>query len=222
MENKVRYFNNQNLEARSIKKEFSPDGDLSKSPWENASWVEFDTSYDPSVVHPEAMTSIAVLWSNHYIYFAFRSLYSELNVFSDGNPDQQHWELWNRDVVEVFINPFPHRMNVYWEFEVAPNNLWIDLAIDLDKKPFHDASWNSGFEHSTRISKEPRIWDCEMRIPVASFGVNEISAGQEWRVNLYRCDGPGDDSVRRFLAWCPTFDENFHVPAGFGLLSFID
>jgi len=222
MRNKSEYFNSQIIEARRIEKDFTPDGNLSKSPWKSAKWIEFDTSYDPAFTYPEAMTSTAVLWSEQYIYFAYRSLYSELNIFTDGSPDQQYWELWNRDVVEVFINPFPHRMKVYWEFQVAPNNLWIDLAIDLDRKPFNDATWNSGFEHATRINEEAKIWVCEFRIPVAAFGVDSITADQEWRINLYRCDGLGDDNVRRFLAWCPTYEFNYHIPASFGRLCFLE
>jgi len=118
----------------------------------------------------------------------------------------------------VFINPYPDRVRIYWEFEVAPNNLWIDLQIDLDRKPFHDAGWDYGFDHKTNIEKE--FWHCEMRIPVSCFGSPRIEAGVEWRVNFYRCDGPGDDTVRRFLAWNPTDEKNFHVPARFGILRF--
>ena len=55
------------------------------------------------------------------------------------------WQLWDKDVVEVFINPFPGQINTYFEFEVAPNNQWIDLAINLDNEPVLDVNWDSGF-----------------------------------------------------------------------------
>jgi len=57
-----------------------------------------------------------------------------------------------------------------------------------------------------------------MRIPVAGFSLDAIFPEQEWRINLYRCDGPGNDSVRRFPPWCPKYNENFHVPASFDRL----
>ena len=53
-------------------------------------------------------------------------------------------------VLPNFVNPEPARVNHYYEFEVAPNNQWIDLEIDKDKTPFNDAKWNSGFDHATR------------------------------------------------------------------------
>ena len=48
-----------------------------------------------------------------------------------------------------FSNPQPERITHYYEFEVAPNNQWIDLEIEKTKTPFNDAAWNSGFSHAT-------------------------------------------------------------------------
>jgi len=51
-------------------------------------------------------------------------------------------ELWNKDVAEVFLNPQPERLWHYYEFEVAPNNQWIDLEIAGKGISDHDAKWN--------------------------------------------------------------------------------
>jgi len=101
--------------------------------WEIASRIIFDTSYRPGERFPEARTEVASLWSNTYLYFAFWSKYTELYTYAGEEVSQERWGLWERDVVEVFINPFPDRMNTYFELEVAPNNQWVDLAIDLEK-----------------------------------------------------------------------------------------
>ena len=61
---------------------------------------------------------------------AFWCHYTELNLYLGEDAGQKRWELWNRDVAEVFLTPFPESLHRYWEFEVAPNNLWIDLAIE--------------------------------------------------------------------------------------------
>jgi hypothetical protein len=115
-------------------------------------------------------------------------------------------------------------VNHYFEFEVAPNNQWVDLEVDLDKDPAYDHTWDSNFLHATRVDPTARIWTCEMKIPAASMHVQSIRPGWECRVNLYRCDGPGDDAQRRFLAWSPTYCTNlsdyFHVPARFGKIRF--
>jgi alpha-galactosidase len=204
--------------AGQCRRDFEPDADLEKSDWKNA----IPVSLGPQGRFPDAKTEVAALWSKSFVYFAFRSNYTELNMFEGKDGSVQTWGLWNRDVVEVFINPFPDRINQYWEFEVAPNNLWIDLAIDLDKDPFHDSGWYSGFQHATRIETRLARWDCEMRIPVSSMDVGEVLPGTEWRINFFRCDGLGDDSKRRFLAWIPTLDESFHVPSRFGLIRFVE
>jgi alpha-galactosidase len=216
------YFGQRTAHAVRLSGDFSPTGDPDNPVWTPVAREVFETSYDPSITYPEARTEVAIGWTVKQIYIAFWSRYTELNVYEGEDPTAQRWELWDRDVAEVFVNPFPEFVNQYWEFEVAPNNQWIDLAIDLDRDPFHNADWYSGFEHSTSVDELGKIWFCEMRIPALAFGLQQLEVGMEWRANFYRCDGPGDDSVRRFLAWSPTYESNFHVPESFGRLLFVD
>lgn len=202
--------------------DFVPNGDLSKQVWQGVEPIRFEEAAAGRKPYPEAETHVASLWTPAYVYFAFKAKYTSLNCYQGEPIEKERWQLWNRDVVEVFINPEPERVNHYYEFEVAPNNQWIDLVIDLDKKPFNDAGWNSGFEHATRIEEKSRVWTCEMRIPAASMKAGAITAGQEWRLNFYRADGPGDDSQRRFLSWSPLpGGRSFHQPASFGIIRFV-
>lgn len=205
-----------------VQTEWEPDGNLNREVWQKSSGVVFQTSYHPDLRHPEAETRVAAVWSSEYLYVAFWCLYTELNLFGTDDSETEKWGLWDRDVAEVFLNPFPKRINQYWEFEVAPNNRWIDLAIDLNSDPIHSAAWDSGFQHETRVFPEIRQWWCEMRIPFQAFEEAEVGPGIEWRGNFYRCDGPGDDSSRRFLAWSPTYEKCFHTPERFGRLRFVD
>ena len=126
-------------------------------------------------------------------------------------------------MVEVFLNPQPQRVNHYFEFEVAPNNQWIDLEIDKTKDPFNDASWNSGFEHATRIDVKGRVWTAEMRIALAAMNVKDPRPGSQWRVNFFRAAGKGGDDHRKFLAWSIIPEgKTFHVPARFGILKLVE
>src|SRR5882762_5949216 len=129
----------------------APDGDLSKTFWKNSDFVDFDQDAWGKSHYPEVSTRVKSLWTDSYIYFAFLGRYDSLNTYGDEDPGPERWQLWNRDVVEVFLNPQPERVQHYYEFEVAPNNQWIDLEIDKTKDPFNSASWNSGFEHATHI-----------------------------------------------------------------------
>jgi len=216
------YLSEQRIVSRFSGAGFVPDADLTKKEWGIAERISFDTSYRPGERFPGACTEVASLWSNTHLYFAFWSKYTELNTYSGEDASLERWGLWERDVVEVFVNPFPDRINTYWEFEVAPNNQWVDLAIDLEKNPFYDMSWNSGFDHATRVDEPNGVWYCEMRIPLVSLDVAQINPGTEWRANFYRCDGSGDPARRRSLAWSPTTVASFHSPNCFGIIRFED
>jgi hypothetical protein len=204
--------------ARRLDRDYLPDADLFKAAWQDASRLTLVDTENPQRSHPGAHTAVAVRWSQEHIYVAFWCHYTDLNLYLGEDSGRKRWELWKRDVAEVFLTPFPEAPNLYWEFEVAPNNLWIDLAIENFKSVHLDAGWNSGFAHATSIDDRSKLWTCEMRIPAVSLGIPQIECGREWRINFFRCDGLGNDSQRRFLAWSPTFQLNFHVPERFGWL----
>lgn len=219
------YTSDAGIGARRCRRDFVPDGDLRKPAWKRAQWVEFAHDMSGRRSYPGAATRVAVLWSRRYLYVGFSCQYDRLNVYEGEDPARERWELWDRDVAEVFVNPQPERVSHYYEFEVAPNNQWIDLEIDKTKVPFNDAGWNSGFAHATRIgqSGDPagRVWTCEMRIPVAALGVTAMPPAHDWRINFFRADGVGGDTGRRFLAWNAIPEGNtFHVPERFGRLRF--
>ncbi len=202
-------------------KDFVPDGNLEKQIWRKAQWVCFDYDMSGQTHFPEADTRVAALWTSNYVYFAYRCQYTTLNIYEGEDPARERWKLWERDVVEVFINPQPERVNHYYEFEVAPNNQWIDLEINRDKTPFNDAKWDSHFEHATRIDSKKHVWTCEMRIPVAVMGVKTMAPDTDWRINFFRDDGPGDNTQRRVMCWSPIpGGKTFHTPTRFGIIHF--
>lgn len=217
------YTSKLSMESRYSGKDFAPDGDLKKLVWKKAKWITFDHDWVDKHRYPQAETRVASCWTHGQFYLAYQCKYSSLNVYEGQVAAKEKWGLWERDVVEAFLNPDPTHVNHYYEFEVAPNNLWIDLEINLDHKPFNDAAWNSGFTHATHIRKG--VWTCELRIPVAHMTKPryEIRPGTEWRGNFFRADGAGDDSKRRLLAWSPTLTPkaNFHVPTRFGIIRFV-
>jgi hypothetical protein len=222
MKSKSPYTSNVKIHSRFAAEGFTPDGNLEKPVWKRAEWIRFSHDMAGQPDYPQAETRVASFWTATDVYFAFRCRYDTLNVYEGEDPAKERWELWERDVVEVFANPQPERVNHYYEFEVSPNNQWIDLEIDKDKDPFNDAGWNSGFEHATRIDEKSRIWTCEMRIPLQPMNVSVIQPGDEWRINFYRADGPGEDSTRRFMSWSTIPEgKSFHAPTRFGIIRFV-
>lgn len=207
--------------AKRAARDFSPDGNLSKQVWKQAKWVEFEHDLSGKSNHPNAATHVSAVWTDQSIYFAFWCRYDWLNVYEGEDIAKERWELWNRDVAEVFLNPQPERISHYYEFEVAPNNQWIDLEIEKKNDPFNDASWNSGFEHATRIDSTNHVWTAEIRIPLSAIKAKSIHPGMTWRVNFFRAAGQGGDEQRMFLAWSTIpKGQTFHVPGRFGILRF--
>jgi hypothetical protein len=218
------YIRNITITSKFSAADFAPDANLSKKVWKDAVRVTLDRDRFGHTRFPDSETHVASLWTPGYVYFAYWCRYRSLNIYAGEDPAKERWELWNRDVVEAFINPLPEHFLHYYEFEVAPNNQWIDLEIDLTRKPMEDAGWDSHFEHATKIDVEHKVWVMEMRIPVRSMKVNAIQPGDEWRLNLYRCDGPGDDTQRRFMSWSALpegHNKSFHQPASFGIIKFV-
>ena len=210
------------LIASYLDVDFIPDGNLDKAIWSTAEKVHFDRDAFKGTRHPEVETTVASLWTNHYLYLAYWSGYTTLNTFEGEDPKVQRWQLWDRDVVEAFIAPQSDETPHYYEFEVAPNNQWIDLEINFGSKESPNAEWNSSLLHATRIDETRRIWTAELRIPVETMGARSIDQNTEWRINLYRADGAGSDAERNLLCWSPLPINNgsFHQPASFGLLKF--
>lgn len=211
------------LQAKHVSEDFAPDAKLRKKVWQKAQWAQFENNISGSSKYPESRTRVAAAWSDKYVYFAFICKYDALNVFEGEDISRERWELWTRDVAEVFLNPQPERLLHYYEFEIAPNNQWIDLEITRSEKPNHDASWNSGFEHLVRVDAKHHIWNAEMRIPLSSMDGAGVRPGTEWRVNFFRAAGKGPDTQRKFLAWS-TIPEGttFHVPSRFGILRLVN
>ena len=212
------YTSNYTTSAYSIPENFTPNADLNKAVWQDVPKLKLEHFRKPKSYIPRIDTQVAIVYTPSHFYLAYWCQYFEINHFKSENLDVEFWQLWDKDVVEVFINPFPEQINTYFEFEVAPNNQWIDLAINLDNEPVLNVNWDSGFTHATRIYT--KTWVCEMSIPVKSMGLKQIDPGMNWRINFYRCDGIGNVDQRRLLAWSPTLDNSFHIPQRFGTIHF--
>jgi Carbohydrate family 9 binding domain-like len=172
------YTSDAQLEAKRATVDFALDGNVDKKLWKRANWVEFIHNMAGNANYPEQATRVASLWTDGYVYFAFSCRYDVLNVFEGEDVSKEKWELWNRDVVEIFLNPQPERQLHYYEFEVAPNNRWIDLEITRGEKPNHDPSWNSGFQHATRVDARHHIWTSR-KSHLAQNGVQTSSVPEE-------------------------------------------
>ena len=80
------YSSNAHMEATRSPAEFVADGDLTKSSWKHAQWVEFDNDASGKLHYREAATRVASVWTEAHIYFAFSSRYDSLNIYEGEDP----------------------------------------------------------------------------------------------------------------------------------------
>jgi hypothetical protein len=143
----------------------------------------------------------------------------------NANPqlDKKTLGLWHKDVFEIFVAPDASTPDRYFEFEAAPTGEWVDLAISFaPNDSLAPGKRQTDFEFQSGMTTAASVANGRISVAICipwSDAIPKPSRGDEWRVNLFRCVGEGDE---RYLAWQPTFtaEPNFHVPEVFGRLRF--
>jgi len=183
--------------------------------WQTASPIRFSADWQGKHPDPALETEVRMLWTPAILYLRFVCHYRGLFVFQDSDPNGHRDHLWDRDVAEAFLQPVPSQARFYKEFEIAPNGMWIDLAIS----PAGLADLNSALSRSVHADEQTKTWAAEMAIPMASI-VADFNPDETWHANFYRVEGKTEP--RQYMAWQPTHSAkpNFHVPEAFGTLRF--
>lgn len=202
--------------ANFIDRESPPDTNPESSFWSGTSPVIAESDF---YGHPISghRTEILLRWTPQNLYVLFVCPYQELNLKPNPNLTAETYELWNWDVAEVFVGADFKNIRRYKEFEVSPQGEWVDLDVNLDNPP-HEVGWvwQSGCEVAARIDPAEKIWYGFMRIPWPAIDSRLPSAGNELRINFFRCQGSDPD--RKYITWRPVHRESFHTPESFGIL----
>src|SRR5580704_2665137 len=191
------------------------EGFPAEAAWENAPAIRFDHDWQGKHADPQRQTEVRMLWTREAFYLRFLAHYRSITVFADAEPNGRRDQLWDRDVVEVFLQPAGEDARHYKEFEVSPNGFWIDLDI----APGEKRDLKSGLRRRVNIDEKSKTWKAELALPMKSLATRfEPSAA--WRVNFYRVEGASEP--RFYSAWRPTETPvpNFHIPEAFGKLVF--
>jgi gluconolactonase len=190
--------------------------------WSHAATARMDRDCSRLIEYPQLATQIRGFWTDTDLYLLFICPYETLNLWLPATNAHARPNLWDRDVVEMFLGDDWQNIRHYREFEIAPTADWIDIAIDLDH-PDETFAWRSGWQTMARIDARTHIWYAAARIPLKSISTATVKPGTQWRMNLYRIDGQGPDPRRHFLCWQPTcvvYHDPNHVPDHFGTLRF--
>ena len=182
--------------------------------WRSAKPILFDSDWQGKNADPQRQTEVRLLWTHEFLYLKFLANYRLITVFDDSDSNGRRDKLWDRDVAEVFLQPDPHQLRRYKEFEVSPNGFWIDLEINNGKL----RHLKTGLQRRVNIDEAKKTWTAELAIPMKSL--TEHFDPAVWHVNFFRVEGPTEP--RFYSAWQPTNtpQPNFHVPERFGYLKF--
>ena len=197
-----------------------PVGDFENLLWRKAREVSIENYWSCERAEAGRHARAKLLWSDSTLYVRFDAAQNEPLIVSDKpNLNAKTRGLWDRDVFEIFVAPDFNQPQKYYEFEVAPNGEWIDLAIGIapDGRRETDFDYESGMQSAARIETGKIL--TAIKIPWRAFK-RTPRAGDVWRGNLFRCVGAG--ATRGYLAWraTETIEPNFHVPEAFGEFEF--
>lgn len=137
-------------------------------------------------------------------------------------------DIFEEEVVELFISPGETVPITYYEFEVSPLGTMLDL---IAHNPTGDRSsmsvifaWDCpGLVWSVqRMDHEPR-WTASLSLPWRSIGATTAMLPRIWRANFCRIERPRGQEPE-FTCWSPTMTDpaDFHRPAFFGYLRLPD
>jgi len=209
--------------------DFEISGDGANANWGKTDWVNIaqrDTADKRSTAERPYETKAKALYSSTGMYFLFhcedKKLTSALQAdFSD---------LWNEDVIEVFIQP-DSRRTAYFEYELSPLNYELPITVYNEKGklnswlPFHYQG-DRKTRHATIIrggEKTPYAavdgWTAEFFVPYKILKplIDSLPvSGTRWKGNLYRIDY---DKGQSFSSWRLT-RTNFHDYERFGVFAF--
>jgi len=202
--------------AVHLSESLDSDGFPVRNAWNSAEPVLFDSDWQGKNSDPELATETRLLWTHDKLFLHYRSRYRTLTIFNEADPSGRRDHLWDRDVVEAFIQSDPTYPGRYLEFEVSPNGYWIDLDIEHGER----SDPQSGMKCRTNIDENTKIWTAEISIPTRSLA-QHFDPSCIWRVNFFRVEG--EKEPRFYSSWRPTNtpQPNFHVPTAFGKLKFL-
>lgn len=183
--------------------------------WEKSPAIRYENDWQGQNPEPQRATEVRLLWTPDTLFLRFHCSYKTITVFPDSRADGYRLGMWDRDVAETFLQPDFTDPMAYTEFEVSPNNMWIDLAVSHGKiEELH-----SGLRRRVVMDEKAKTWTAELAIPMKGL-TKQFDPKKPWRANFYRIEG--QQEPRFYAAWSPTFTPkpSFHVPARFGTLVF--
>ena len=208
------------VNIRHIAAEMTGDRLISGDEWKNADAVNVSKYWSGDDAPDGRRFTARLLRSDSALYVRFETEQNGPLVVSEKpQTAEKAMNLWDRDVVEIFLAPNANDPTHYYEFEAAPNGEWRDVEIKWHPNR-RESNWKYRSGMTTAFSVSERSAVITMKIPFTAFP-SKPKPGDIWKGNLLRC--VGTDPGRGYLAWQPTRTKEpaFHVPSAFGSFKFV-
>jgi Carbohydrate-binding family 9 len=141
-----------------------------------------------------------------------------------GTYTQRDEAIYDEEVVEIFLAPGETTPVDYYELEISPNGVLLDVLAHNptgDRAQLKlDFGWDCpGLRSAARRNDAQNQWQAVLALPWASIGAPG-DLPTLWRANFYRIERPRD-ATPEFSCWSPTMIDpaDFHRPAYFGYLA---
>jgi len=194
--------------------------------WRDVKGVWIERHVQTSEPAPALKTEIRSRWTDKNLYFLWVCPYVNLHLRENPQTETDTSQLWNNDVLELYIGSNFDDITKYHEFQASPQGEHLDGKIDatVPRVGIGDEwKWESGWKTKARLDRDKKVWHAELQIPIAAIDQRPAKTGNEFRINFYRLEGnPTPPARRDFVAWKPTGEFNPHRPLKFGRLKLVD
>lgn len=165
-------------------------------------------------------TSVRLVYDDEALYVRFDC--DDRDIW--GEATERDSQIFDEEVVELFIAPGAGTPVDYYEFEVSPLGTLLDLSVHSPEGDRRSMSGSFDWDcpglrwHAERYDADNH-WRAYLVVPWQSVGAPG-SLPTTWRANFYRIERPRGQEAE-FSAWSPTMTDpaDYHRPAYFGTLT---
>lgn len=208
------------LQAVPVGGPMAVDGQLGEPGWTRAKPVKLQAASGGPAPAGQG-TVVKALWDAEALYLSFDCQDDQVS----SNYRERDDELWNGDVVEVYLDPKADGKD-YLEIQVSPNNVVFDALFQGRRQP----DWHQARSHDVPGMKTAAVlgprdkgmpWTVEIAIPWTSLPgfQKEPAVGDEVRLNLFRIEAT-DGKVTGAQAFSPAGGD-FHDLSKAGVLRLV-
>jgi hypothetical protein len=196
--------------------------------WKDVKGVWIERRINTSEPAPHLKTDVRSRWTDKNLYFLFVCPYEQANLRPNPQTEKDTSRLWEHDVFELYIGANFDDITKYFELQVSPQGEHLDGKIDATVPRVgvgNEWQWESGWKTKARHDAANKIWYGEIQLPIAAIDQRPAKAGNEFRINVYRLQGPNPPTTppsRDFVAWQPTGEYHPHRPLKFGRLKLVE